>query len=92
MRSVGLIKAIQATGKPVLVLVNAGRTFIFNWTSENFPAILYTWWLGSEAGNAIADVFFGDYNPSGKLPMTFPRDEGQIPILQSLKHGETSSK
>jgi beta-glucosidase len=75
-----LIKAIQATGKPVVVLVNAGRPLIFNWTSENVPAILYTWWLGSEAGNAIADVLFGDYNPSGKLPMTFPRDEGQIPI------------
>ena len=63
MLSVGFIKAVQATGKPVLVLVNAGRPLIFNWTSENFPAILYTWWLGSEAGNAIADVFFGDYNP-----------------------------
>ena len=75
-----LIKAIQTTGKPVVVLVNAGRPLIFNWTSENVPAILYTWWLGSEAGNAIADVLFGDYNPCGKLPMTFPRDEGQIPI------------
>lgn len=75
-----LVKAIQATGKPVVVLINAGRPLIFNWTSENVPAILYTWWLGSEAGNAIADVIFGDYNPSGKLPMTFPRDEGQIPI------------
>lgn len=75
-----LIKAIQATGKPVVVLLNAGRPLIFNWTSENVPAILYTWWLGSEAGNAIADVLFGDYNPSGKLPMTFPRDEGQIPL------------
>ena len=59
-----LTKAVLATGKPVLVLVNAGRPFIFNWTSENVPAILYTWWFGSEAGNAIADVFFGDYNPS----------------------------
>ena len=75
-----LVKAIQATGKPVVVLINAGRPLIFNWTSENVPAILYIWWLGSEAGNAIADVLFGDYNPSGKLPMTFPRDEGQIPI------------
>ena len=75
-----LIKAIQATGKPVVVLINAGRPLIFNWTADNVPAILYTWWLGSEAGNAIADVLFGDYNPSGKLPMSFPREEGQIPI------------
>lgn len=75
-----LVKAIQATGKPVVVLINAGRPLVFNWTADNVPAIAYTWWLGSEAGNAIADVLFGDYNPSGKLPMTFPRDEGQIPI------------
>jgi len=75
-----LVKAIQATGKPVVALINAGRPLVFNWTADNVPAILYTWWLGSEAGNAIADVLFGDYNPSGKLPMSFPRDEGQIPI------------
>ncbi|QPH40349.1 glycoside hydrolase family 3 N-terminal domain-containing protein [Pedobacter endophyticus] len=75
-----LIKAVQATGKPVVVLVMAGRPLIFNWTADNVPAIMYTWWLGSEAGNAMANVLFGDYNPSGKLPMTFPRDEGQIPI------------
>ncbi|PWA03978.1 glycoside hydrolase family 3 N-terminal domain-containing protein [Flavobacterium psychrotolerans] len=75
-----LVKAIVATGKPVVILINAGRPLVFNWTADNVPAILYTWWLGSEAGNAIADVLFGDYNPSGKLPMSFPRDEGQIPI------------
>ena len=75
-----LVKAIQATGKPVIVLVNAGRPLIFNWTADHVPAIVYTWWLGTEAGNAIADVLFGDYNPSGKLPMTFPREVGQIPI------------
>lgn len=75
-----LVKAIHATGKPVVVLINAGRPLIFNWTADNVPAILYTWWLGSEAGNAIADVLFGDANPSAKLPITFPRSEGQIPI------------
>ncbi|MBF4506796.1 glycoside hydrolase family 3 C-terminal domain-containing protein [Flavobacterium sp. JLP] len=75
-----LVKAIQATGKPVVVLVNAGRPLIFNWTADNVPAIVYTWWLGTEAGNAIANVLFGDYNPSGKLPMTFPREVGQVPI------------
>ncbi len=75
-----LVKAVQVTGKPIVVLINAGRPLVFNWTADAIPAIAYTWWLGSEAGNAIADVLFGDYNPSGKLPMTFPRDEGQIPI------------
>ena len=75
-----LIKELQKTGKPIGVLINAGRPLIFNWTADNMPTILYTWWLGSEAGNAIADVLFGDYNPAGKLPMTFPRAEGQIPI------------
>ena len=61
-------------------MINAGRPLIFNWTADNVPAIVYTWWLGTEAGDAIADVLFGDYNPSGKLPMSFPRAEGQIPI------------
>lgn len=75
-----LIKAVCATGKPVVVLINAGRPLVFNWTADHANAILYTWWLGSEAGNAIADVLFGDYNPSAKLPMTFPQTEGQIPI------------
>jgi beta-glucosidase len=78
-----LIKAIHATGKPVVVMINAGRPLVFNWTADHVPAILYTWWLGSEAGNAIADVLFGDYNPSAKLPMSFPRTEGQIPIYYS---------
>jgi beta-glucosidase len=75
-----LVKAIVATGKPVIVLMAAGRPLIFNWTADHASAILYTWWLGTKAGDAIADILFGDYNPSGKLPITFPRAEGQIPI------------
>jgi beta-glucosidase len=75
-----LIKAVAATGKPIIVLTSAGRPLIFNWVADNIPAIMYTWWLGTQAGNAIADVLFGDYNPSGKLPISFPRTEGQIPI------------
>ena len=75
-----LLKEIIKTGKPVVVLINAGRPLVFNYTSEHATAILYTWWLGSQAGNAMADVLFGDYNPSAKLPMTFPRAVGQIPI------------
>jgi beta-glucosidase len=75
-----LIKAVMATGKPVIVIIGAGRPLIFNWTAENVPAILYTWWLGTKGPDAIADVLFGDYNPSGKLPISFPRSEGQIPV------------
>lgn len=78
-----LVKELLATGTPVVVLINAGRPLIFNYISDKAPAILYTWFLGSEAGNAIADVLFGDYNPSAKLPITFPRDIGQIPIYYS---------
>jgi beta-glucosidase len=75
-----LIKTIMATGKPVVVLLMAGRPMVFNWTADHVPAILYTWWLGNQAGNAIADVLYGNYNPGAKLPITFPRSEGQIPI------------
>lgn len=75
-----LVRALHATGKPLVVLINAGRPLVFNWIADQVPAILYTWWLGSEAGNAIADVLLGDVNPSAKLPMSFPRSEGQIPI------------
>jgi beta-glucosidase len=75
-----LIKAVAATGKPVVVLISAGRPLVFNWVADNVPAIVYTWWLGTQAGNAIADILFGDYNPSGKLPISFPRTEGQIPV------------
>ena len=75
-----LIKAVAATGKPIVVMISAGRPLVFNWTSDHVPAILYTWWLGTKAGDAMADVLFGDYNPSGKLPMSFPITEGQIPI------------
>ena len=78
-----LLKELLATGKPVVVLINAGRPLLFNYTADNAPAILYTWWLGSEAGNAIADVLFGDYNPSAKLPISFPVSVGQIPIYYS---------
>jgi beta-glucosidase len=78
-----LLKALLNTGKPVVVLINAGRPMVFNYTADNAPAILYTWWLGSEAGDAIADVLFGDYNPSAKLSITFPLAVGQIPIYYS---------
>lgn len=75
-----LIRAVAETGKPVVVIIGAGRPLVFNWTAEHMPAILYTWWLGTRGADAIADVLFGDYNPSGKLPISFPRNEGQIPV------------
>jgi beta-glucosidase len=81
-----LIRAIKATGKPIVVLTMSGRPMIFNWTADHADAILQTWWLGSEAGNAMADVLFGDYNPSGKLPISFPRSEGQIPVYYNYKN------
>ena len=75
-----LIQAVSGTGKPVVVMISAGRPLIFNWTADHVAAILYTWWLGDEAGNAMADVLTGDYDPGAKLPVSFPRSEGQIPI------------
>ncbi len=75
-----LFDAIVATGKPVTVVMMAGRPLVFNNVADKAPAIVYAWFAGTEGGNAIADVLFGDYNPSGKLPITFPRSVGQIPI------------
>ncbi|WP_172283287.1 beta-glucosidase BglX [Chryseobacterium sp. LAM-KRS1] len=75
-----LLKEIAKTGKPVVLMINAGRPLVFDWAADHIPTILYTWWLGTEAGNSIADVLFGSVNPGGKLPMTFPRTEGQIPV------------
>ena len=80
-----LAEAIHKTGKPTIVILQNGRPLAISWLDENMPAILETWTLGSESGNAIADVIFGDYNPSGKLPMTFPRNVGQVPIYYSYK-------
>ncbi|CAD0225916.1 glycoside hydrolase family 3 C-terminal domain-containing protein [Chryseobacterium sp. D764] len=75
-----LLKEIAKTGKPIILMINAGRPLIFNWAADHIPTIVYTWWLGTEAGNSIADVLFGTVNPGGKLPMSFPRTEGQIPV------------
>ena len=76
-----LFNAIKATGKPVVVVMMAGRPLVFNNIADKADAIVYAWFLGDQGGNAIADVLSGDYNPSGKLPMSFPRNVGQIPIF-----------
>jgi beta-glucosidase len=75
-----LMEAVVATGKPVALIVMAGRPLTITWAAENVPAILWTWFAGTQGGHAIADVVFGDVNPGGKLPITFPRSVGQIPI------------
>lgn len=80
-----LVSELVKTGKPVVVLLMCGRPVIFNRVREEAPAILCTWWLGTEAGNAICDVLWGDYNPSGKLPVSFPAHNGQIPLNYQYK-------
>lgn len=75
-----LLKALLATGKPVVLVLINGRPLTLTWEDANTGAILEAWAGGSEAGNAVADVLFGDYNPSGKLTTTFPRSVGQIPL------------
>jgi beta-glucosidase len=78
-----LLAALLRTGKPVVLVLFTGRPLTIKWESENVPAILNVWFGGSEAGNAIGDVLFGDVNPSGKLTTTFPQNIGQIPIYYS---------
>lgn len=88
-----LVKELKKTGKTVIVLLMGGRPMIFNDMEPHADAILLTWWLGTESGNAIADIISGDYNPSGKLPMTFPAHVGQIPVYYNYKStGRPESK
>lgn len=79
-----LEKVAEVNPNIVLVVMN-GRPLILNWASENIPAIVEAWHLGSQSGHAIAQVLYGDYNPSGKLPMSFPRSVGQLPIYYNHK-------
>jgi beta-glucosidase len=75
-----LIQAIAATGKPYVVVLMNGRPLTLGWVADNAPALVEAWFPGTEGGNAVADVLFGKVNPGGKLPMSFPRSTGQIPI------------
>lgn len=81
-----LLKALLRTGKPVILVLVNGRPMTLSWEDENVEAILETWALGIEAGNAVASVLFGDYNPSGKLTTTFPANVGQIPLYYNHKN------
>ena len=78
-----LLESLAAKGKPLVVVVMAGRPLTIPWATEHASALVYAWFLGNESGNALADVLFGDVNPSGKLPVTFPRTVGQVPIYYS---------
>ncbi len=81
-----LLEALLKTGKPVVLLLFAGRPMTLKWEQEHVPAILNVWFGGSEAGHAIADVLFGDVNPSGKLTTSFPQNVGQVPIYYAHKN------
>jgi beta-glucosidase len=81
-----LLEAVAGTGTPVVLVLMNGRPLILEWASDHVPAIVETWFLGVEAGNATADVLFGDVNPSGRLPITFPRVLGQVPLYYNHRN------
>ena len=81
-----LLEAVFKVNKNIVLVLNNGRPLTINWADKNIPAIVEAWQLGSQSGNAIAQVLYGDYNPSGKLPMSFPRNVGQIPIYYNYKN------
>jgi len=81
-----LLEAIYKVNKNIVLVLNNGRPLVLNWHQEHLPAIVEAWQLGTQSGNAIAQVLYGDYNPSGKLPMSFPRAVGQVPIYYNYKN------
>ncbi|MCD6509728.1 MAG: beta-glucosidase BglX [Thermoprotei archaeon] len=81
-----LVKAVYETGVPVVVVLMNGRPLSVKWIAEHVPAIIEAWFLGIQMGHAVADVLFGDYNPGGKLPVTFPRTVGHVPIYYNHKN------
>lgn len=80
-----LLEEIYAVNKNIVLVLNNGRPLAIPWADENIPAIVEAWQLGTQSGNAIAKVLYGDYNPSGKLPMSFPRNVGQVPLYYNYK-------
>jgi len=89
-----LLEAVAATGKPVVLVLISGRHLNLSWAAEYVPAILEAWYPGTQGGNAIADLLFGDANPGGKLPVTWPRNVGQVPIYyaHNLTHMPETSR
>jgi beta-glucosidase len=81
-----LLEELKKVGKPIVLVLMSGRPNSIGWAEENVDAILHAWYPGTQGGHAIADVLFGDYNPSGKLPVTFPRNVGQVPIHYDMKN------
>ncbi|MCL4121879.1 UNVERIFIED_CONTAM: hypothetical protein GTU68_001672 [Idotea baltica] len=81
-----LIKEIKKAGKPIVIVLMNGRPLDLSWESENVDAIVETWFSGTSGGHGITDVLFGNYNPSGKLTVTFPRNVGQVPIFYNMKN------
>ena len=80
-----LLEEVYKVNKNIVLVLNNGRPLTINWADKNIPAIVEAWHLGTQSGHAIAQVLYGDYNPSGKLPMTFPRHVGQVPIYYNYK-------
>jgi len=81
-----LLEELKKTGKPIILVLMSGRPNSIEWANDNVDAILEAWYPGTMGGPAIADVLYGDYNPSGKLPITFPRNVGQVPIFHDMKN------
>ena len=81
-----LLKELKKLGKPIILVMMSGRPNSIQWAHDNVDAILHAWYPGTMGGHAIADVLYGDYNPSGKLPVTFPRNVGQVPIHYDMKN------
>lgn len=82
-----LLKAIHETGTPIVLVLQNGRPITLDWESRNIPSIVEVWYGGERAGEAIAEVLFGDYNPAGRLPVSFPRTIGQIPVCYNKRRG-----
>jgi beta-glucosidase len=84
-----LLRAVVATGTPVVVVLIKGRPLNLNWMAAHVPALLDAWYPGQEGGNAVADVLFGDYNPAGRLPISVPKSVGQLPVYYNAKRPTT---